>query len=284
MLRRLALIPLLALGLLVPAAAQAARPPAADVAKPRIRWVHVLQAPAPDGLAVEVLVQHAPLGAPVTGTQVAGTVTVILSRFEGDRNHTIAGGTAAWALPVDGLAVVYRVPLDARQSAAATAAAKAGVLRAIVLVDERARARGRAPARDGDFLQADARILAVPSARVVAAPYLTGNGRRVVIDADARGRQFATSATSPISGGRTLVLATHAAIAATDEPVALTGTATITGADGAVLATLRIPDGATLAVSPTGRHRATLVWPALVPEGTDPVEAGSALLSPAATR
>ena len=85
------------LDLLAPAVAQAARTPAADVAKPRIRWVHVLQAPAPDGVAVEVLVHHAPLGAPATGTQVAGTVTVILSRFEGDRNHTIAGGTAGVA-------------------------------------------------------------------------------------------------------------------------------------------------------------------------------------------
>lgn len=282
--RRLAPTILLALGLLVPAVAQAARPPAATVAKPQIRWVRVHQAPAPGGVVVEVLVHHAPLGEPAVGAQAAGTATVILSRFEGDRNHTIAGGTAAWALPVDALDVLYQVPLKPRQGAAAVAASEAGMLRALVLVDERVRARGRAAARNGDFLQTDATVANVAAIPEAAAPYLTGNGRRLVIEADARGRQFATRAVIPVSGGRTLALALHAPIAATDDPVALTGTATVTGADGAVLATLPIPDGATLAVSPTGRHRAALVWPALAPEGADPVDGGSALLSPAATR
>ena len=280
--RRLSRLALAVFALVLPASALAAKPEAATVAKPTITWVKVHQPPAPGGIVVDVLVRHAPLADAAPGTQARGTVSLILSRYENERNRAIAAGSAAWTLPVvtEAVDVVYQVRLDARQSAAVTAASRDGVLRALVLVDERAKARGRAPAREGNFLQVDARVAAVAAPPFAAAPYLTANGRRVVIDADPKGRQFATAVTIPVSGGRTLAIAAHAPIPATGEPGALTGRATITGADGAVLATLPMPAGATLAVSPTGRGRGTLVWPAFEAPGTDPVEAGSALLSP----
>ena len=54
--------------------------------------------------------------------------------------------------------------------------------------------------------------------------------------------------------------------------------------DGAKLAELPAPAGFSLAVSPTGRQRGTLVWPAFEAPGTEPVVAGTALLSAPLTR
>ena len=65
---------------------------------------------------------------------------------------------------------------------------------------------------------------------------------------------------------------------------ALGGTITILGADGATLAELPAPAGFSLAVSPTGRQRGTLTWPAFEAPGTEPVAAGTALLSAPSTR
>ena len=244
--------------LLVAVPAASAKAPAAVVAKPSVTWVKVLRTPT--GVVVRVLARHAPLGAPAPGAQATGTVTVVLTRFAGDRNHAIAAGTAAWALPVtaDPIDAVYEVALTPRQAAKVEAV---DTLHALVLVDERVRAAGRAPARDGNFREEDERIVdAAP--RPVAAPYLRGGGRSAVIDADARGRQFVVAVTL----GPTLVFAPHAAVHPDGTPTPLVGAG--------------IPAGMTLAISPTGKRRGTLVWPAFQPEGGDPVAAGSALLSP----
>ena len=209
---------------------------------------------------VRVLARHAPLTAPAPGAQATGTVTVVLTRYAGDRNHAIAAGTDAWTLPVTAapIDVVYEVALNARQAAKVEAV---DTLHALVLVDERVRARGRAPARDGTFREQDVRITDAEP-RPLAAPYLVAGGRSAVIDADANGRQFVVA----VVLGPTLAFAPRAAVHADGTPTPLVGAG--------------IPAGMTLAVSPTGKRRGTLVWPAFQPEGGDPVAAGTALLSP----
>lgn len=298
--RRVILPFLLALGLLAPAVAQAAKPPAATIGKPVVSWVRLgvvtpaagETSPLAGGVVVRVLVRHPGIGDAAPGLQTVGTVTVVLSRFEGDRNHSIAGGTASHALPVltEPLGVVYQVVINGRHSAAARAAAAAGTLRALVLVDQRAKARGRSPERNGNFFQADAKLVDLPLPVPVAEPpLLSGNGRRIVIAADAQGHAVVQRVELPISGGRTLQLTTDGRAANGRVPAdgsagALGGTVTILGADGATLSELPAPAGFTLAVSPSGRQRGTLVWPAFESPGTDPVAAGTALLSPPPTR
>lgn len=297
--RRVILLFLLALGLLAPVAAQAAKPPAATIGKPVVSWVR-LGAVAPAAgetsplagrVVVRVLVRHPGIGDAAPGLQTVGTVTVVLSRFEGDRNHSIAGGTASRALPVltEPLGVVYQVVIDGRHSASVRAAAAAGTLRSLVLVDQRAKARGRSPERNGNFFQADAKLVDLPLPVPVAEPpLLSGNGRRIVIAADAQGHAVVQRVEVPISGGRTLLLTTggkaaNGRVPADGSAGALGGTVSILGADGAKLAEVPAPAGFTLAVSPSGRQRGTLVWPAFEAPGTDPVTAGTALLSPPPT-
>ena len=298
--RRLILLILLAFGLLAPVTATAARPPAAKVGEPAVRWVRLgVVTPAPGEasplagrVVVRVLVQHRGLVDAAVGTQTVGSLTVVLSRFEGDRNYSIAGGAAAHALPVltEPIGVVYQVVLAARQSASVVAAAKAGTLRSLVLVDQRAKARGRAPARNGTFLQSDAEVRPLPLPVPTALPpLLAANGRRVVIGADAQGTEIVQRVDVPITGGRVLQLTTggkaaNGRVPLNGMPGALGGTVVILGADGAKLAELPALAGFSLAVSPTGRQRGTLVWPAFEAPGTEPVVAGSALLSAPFTR
>ncbi len=298
--RRVLLPLLLALGLLVPTTANAAKPPAATIGKPVVSWVRLgivtpaagQTSPLAGRVVVRVLVRHLGIPDAAPGLQTVGTVTAVLSRFEGDRNHAIAGGSASHALPVltEPLGVVYQFTVNARQSAAVKAASDAGTLHALVLVDQRAKARGRAPVRDGNFLQTEAKTIALPLPLPVAEPpLLTGNGRRIIIGADASGRPIVQRVEVPISGGRLLRLTTggtpaNGLVPADGSAGALGGTITILGADDAKLAELPAPAGFTLAVSPTGKQRGTLAWPALAPSGTDPVDAGTALLSPPSTR
>ncbi|MGI9188240.1 MAG: hypothetical protein ACR2J9_12130 [Gaiellales bacterium] len=299
MLRRVALPLLLALCLLAPAVAAAAKPAAATIGKPAVSWVRLgvvtpaagETSPLSGRVVVRVLVRHPGIGDAPPGLQTVGTATVVLSRFEGDRNHSIAGGTASHALPVltEPVGVVYQVMMDRRHSAAVQAAATAGTLRALVLVDQRAKARGRAPARNGNFFQADATLAALPLPLPVAEPpLLTGNGCRVVIAADPQGHAIVQRVEVPIDAGRTLLLTTggkgaNGRVQADGAAGALGGTVTILGADGATLSELPAPAGFTLAISPSGRQRGTLAWPAFDAPGTDPVVAGTALLSPPST-
>jgi len=300
MLRRAVLPLLLALGLLVPVGAQAAKPPAATIGKPVVSWVRLgvvtpaagQTSPLTGRIFVRVLVRHLGIPDAAPGLQTVGTVTVVLSRFEGDRNHSIAGGTASHALPVltEPLGVIYQVEISGRPSAIAKAAAEAGTLRALVLVDQRAKARGRSPERNGNFFQTDAKLVELPLPVPVAEPpFLTGNGRRVVIGADAQGHAIVQRVELPIAGGRTLQLTTggkaaNGRVPADGSPGVLSGTVTILGTDGTKLSELPAPVGFTLAVSPTGKQRGTLVWPAFEAPGTDPVVAGTALLSPPSTK
>ena len=120
-------------------------------------------------------------------------------------------------------------------------------------------------------------------------PLLAANGRRVVIGADAQGTEIVQRVDVPITGGRVLQLTTggkaaNGRVPLNGMPGALGGTVVILGADGAKLAELPAPAGFSLAVSPTGRQRGTLVWPAFEAPGTEPVVAGSALLSAPFTR
>ena len=298
--RRVLLPLLLALGLLLPAAASAAKPPAATIGKPVVSWVHLgvvtpaagQTSPLTGRLVVRVLVRHLGIPDAAPGLQTVGTVTAVLSRFEGDRNHSIAGGTASRALPVltEPLGVVYQFTVNAKQSAAVQAASDAGTLHALVLVDQRGQARGRSPVRDGNFLQTEAKSVALPLPLPVSEPpFLSGNGRRVIIGADDAGRAIVQRVEVPISGGRVLQLTTggttgNGLVPADGSAGTLAGTVTILGADGAKLAELPAPAGFTLAVSPNGRQRGTLAWPAFDAPGTDPVAGGTALLSPPATR
>ena len=300
MLRRVVLPLLLAFGLLAPAVAQAAKPPAATIGKPIVSWVRVGvvtpaagdTSPLAGRIVVRVLVRHLGIPDAAPGLQTVGTVTVVLSRFESDRNHSIAGDTASRALPVltEPLGVVYQVVINGRQSAAVQAASDAGTLHALVLVDQRGKARGRAPVRNGNFAQAEAKTVALPLPLPVSEPpLLSGNGRRVIIAADDAGRAIVQRVEVPISGGRLLQLTTggttgNGLVPADGSAGALAGTVTILGADGAKLAELPAPAGFTLAVSPNGRQRGTLAWPAFDAPGTDPVAGGTALLSPPATR
>ena len=299
MLRRVLLPILLACGLLVPAMAGAAKPPAATVGKPEIAWVRVgvvtpeagQTSPLTGRVIVRVRVTHRGLEDAAVGTQAVGTITVVLSRFEGDRNYSIAGGTASRALPVllEPLGVIYQVVIAPGQSARVLAAARAGTLRSLVLVDQRVRARGRAPARNGNFLQADASVATLGLPLPVAEPPLmTAGGRRAIIEADATGRGIVRRIDIPLAGGRLLQLSTggrpaNGLVPDDGSPGALGGTITILDGDGTKLAELPAPAGFSLAVSPTGRQRGTLTWPALEVPGIDPIPAGSALLAPPAT-
>jgi hypothetical protein len=84
--RRLILLILLAFGLLAPVTATAARPPAAKVGEPEVRWVRLgVVTPAPGEasplagrVVVRVLVQHRGLVDAAVGTQTVGSLTVVL--------------------------------------------------------------------------------------------------------------------------------------------------------------------------------------------------------------
>ena len=299
MLRRAVLPLLLALSLLVPAIAHAAKPPAATIGKPEVSWVHLgvvtpgagQTSPLAGRVVVRVLVQHLGIPDAAPGLQTVGTVTVVLSRYESDRNHSIAGGTASRALPVltEPLGVVYQVVVNGRQSAAVQAASDQGTLRALVLVDQRGKARGRSPVRNGNFLQAEAKTIALPlPVPTTVPPFLSSNGLHVVIGCDGEGHPIVQRVDLPISGGRLLQLTTggkaaNGLVPADGSAGALGGTVTILGADGSKLAELPAPAGFSLAVSPNGRQRGALAWPGFEAPGTDPVVAGTAVLSPPPT-
>jgi hypothetical protein len=282
------------LGAVVPATASAAKPPAATLHDPAVTWVRVgVVTPAAGEtsrlagrVVVRVLVRHAPIADAAADLRSVGSVSIILSRFEGDRNHSIGGGSAARALPIlaEPLDVVYQVTINASQSAAIVAASKAGTLRSLVLVDQRAHARGRTPARSGTFSQTDSKVMMIGAQLPAnAPPLLLGGGRRVVIAASANGYSIVRRVEIPLAGGRQLVLTTGKApanglVPADGSATALAGTVTIFGADGAKLAELPAPAGFALTVGTKAPQRGTLVWPAFDVPGTDPVPAGRAVL------
>lgn len=275
--RLLLCILLAVLGLAAAGSAEAARPPAATVAKPAVTWVRVHR--VEDRVVVRVLVRHGALRDAASGARAVGTVTVVLARYSGERNRAIAGGTDAWGLPVaDGVDVVYEVVVRTGQTAAVEAAARDGALRALVLVDERVTARGRAMARSGGFREVDVRIADAATLAPVVPPYLVAGGRSAIVDADAAGRPVITAVTIPVDGGRTLTVTGRTPVPADGASVQLRGRATIGDAAFAV------PAGLTLALSPTGKRRGTLVWPEFTPPDGVPVTAGSALLEPAPVR
>ena len=296
MLRKIVFSLLLVLGAAVPATAMAAKPPAATLQNPSVTWVHVgvmtptagETSPLAGRVVVRVLVRHAPIADAAVGLRTVGSVTIVLSRFEGDRNHSIGGATTARALPVltEPLDVVYQVTLNPAQSAAVVAASTAGTLHSLVLVDQRGQARGRAPVRSGTFLQSESKAATIGTQLAAnAPPFLSGGGRHVVIAANAEGYSIVRSVEVPISGGRRLVLTTgetaaNGLVPADGSAAALGGTVTILGADGTTLAELPAPAGFTLSVRTTAPQRGVLVWPALEVPGTDPVLAGRAGLLP----
>ena len=294
MVRKFFLTLVVVLGSVVPATALAAKPPAATLHDPAVTWVRVgvvtpaagETSPLAGRVVVRVLVRHAPITDAAEGLRSVGSVSIILSRFEGDRNHSIGGGSAARALPILNapLGVVYQVKVDAAQSAAVLAASKAGTLRSLVLVDQRAHARGRTPARSGTFSQTDSRVTKIGAQLAAnAPPLLWGGGRLVVIAANANGYSIVRRVEIPISGGRQLVLTTgetpaNGLVPADGSATALGGTVTIIGADGGKLAELPAPAGFALTVGTKAPQRGTLVWPAFDVPGSDPVLAGRAVL------
>ncbi|MFM9124936.1 MAG: hypothetical protein ACKOSO_07215 [Actinomycetota bacterium] len=287
--RRLPLIPLVLAACLAVAPAAAAKAPAAVVADPEISWVRVgLVTPAPgqpatlaNRIVVRVRVVHRPLGEAAADVRTVGAVTVVLSRFAGERDYTVGGGTAARVLPVlaDPIGVVYRVVLNQRQSDAVRTTSEAGDLRALVLVDQRATAKGRAPAIGNALSLAAAKAFAVGLPLPADAPPLLERRRaEAVIGTDADGRALVERVRIGLSGGRTLELRPGDPLDPTGAPSPLDGTARVLGSDGAVLGEVAAPAGFTLAVRPAGDQPGTLVWPALEVPGLEPIAAGSAAL------
>lgn len=276
--------------LLVPtAAAGAAQPSAGALKSPTVSSVRLTGAATTGRIAVQVLVRHAPIADPAAGTRSIGSVTVILTRFEGDRNHTIGGASAAHVLPIltTSLNVVYAMLLSARQSASVRRASHDGTLHALVLIDQRAQARGHAPGRSGGFLQVSARLTGAPRhASLAAPPFLTLGARaKVIIGADAAGRSILERAEVPISGGRLLVLTTGGAagnglLSADGAASALKGMVHVLAADGQQLAVLPAPPGFTFAMHPQAPQAGVLVWPTFEATGTEPVAAGQLTLRP----
>ena len=296
MLRTILLLLLLTVGVVLPATAAAAKPPAATLQNPAVTWVHVgVITPAvgetsalAGRVVVRVLVRHAPIADAAVGLRTVGSVTIVLSSYVGDRNHSIGGGTAARALPVliEPLDVVYQVVLNPAQSVTVVAASAAGTLHSLVLVDQRGKARGFAPVRSGTFLESVSTATAIaPQLVANAPPLLSGGGRHVVISANADGYSIVRRVEIPISGGRRLVLTTgdtpaNGLVPADGSAAVLGGAVTILGADGTTLAELAAPAGFTLSVRTTAPQRGVLVWPAFDAPGTDPVLAGKAVVLP----
>ncbi len=280
--RRLVALVAVLVGLLAVPAVASAKEPAAGVQEPTVAWVKA--GALDDGrVVVRVRVRHAPLTSPAAGADSIGAVTVVLSRFVGDRDYTIGGSSASRALPVldSPIGVVYRMILNPRQSAAVTAASTAGTLRGLVLVDQRATARGRTPARAGGFLRVTLRSAALGATEPPAAPPLLENGRTwAAIGADDTGRPFVERVVLGLPGGRRATIVLRTALDVAGGPTAVTGTVRVVDAAGAELGSAPVPAGMTLAVSPTGRERGTLVWPELLVPNVDPIPAGTSLLAP----
>lgn len=288
---------LLASAVILPATATAAKPPAATLKNPTIAWVRIgvvtaskgITSPLQGRVVVRVLVRHASIHDAVPNVRSIGSVTVVLSRFERDRDLSVGGGTAAWALPVQErpLGVVYRMTLNAKQSASVQRASRDGVLRALVLLEQRVLAKGRAPARAGLFQQVDAKVLALPLPLPIDPPPLLTNGAvtRVVLGAGANGRAIVERVELPLAGGRLLVLVTggkaaNGLVAADGSASPLAGTARILSADGTTLAEAVAPAGISLALGVTAPQRGTLTWPAFELPGADSVPAGSLVVQP----
>lgn len=287
--RRLPLIPLVLAACLAVAPAASAKAPAAVVADPEISWVRVgVVTPAPgqptalaNRVVVRVRVVHRPLAEAAADVRTVGAITVVLSRYEGERDYTVGGGTAARVVPVqaDPIGVVYRVLLNQRQSDAVRATSDAGDLRALVLVDQRASAKGRAPAIGNALSLADARAYAVGLPLPADAPPLLERRRaQAVIGTDADGRAIVERVRIPLSGGRLLELAPGDPLDPTGAPSPLDGKVRVLGADGAVLGELPAAAGFALAVRPAGDQSGTLTWPALEVPGLEPIAAGSVAL------
>ena len=289
--RLLLLIPVLVVLALTPAAAGAkAKAPAAVVADPEISWVRVgVVTPAPGQtsplagrVVVRVRVVHRPLGEPAPRVRTVGAVTVVLSRYRGERDYTVGGGAAARVVPVlgDPLGVVYRVVLNRRQSDAVRRASDDGVLRALVLVDQRATAKGRAPATGNDLSLADAKAFAVGLPLPADAPPLLERRRTsAIIGTDADGRARVERVRIPVSGGRVLEIAPGDPLDPTGAPSPLDGTLRLLAADGAVIGEAAAPAGLTLAVRPAAGRRGVLSWPALEIPGVEPIAAGRSRLT-----
>ncbi len=286
------LLLILALGSLLaaPAAASAAKPPAAVVADPEISWVRVgvvtpaagQSSPLAGRVVVRVRVLHRPLGEPAPGARSVGAVTVVLSRFRGERDYTVGGGAASRVVPVlaGPLGVVYRVVLNPRQSAAVRSASDDGALRALVLVDQRTTARRRAPATGNAISLGDAKAFAIGLPLPADAPPLLQRRRaEAIVAADAGGRAIVERVRIPVSGGRVLELAPGDPLDPTGAPSPLDGTLRLVGPDRAVLAEAPAPAGLTLAVRPTGAPRGTLAWPVIELPGLEPIAAGTARIT-----
>jgi hypothetical protein len=284
--RRLLLLSLLVL-VVLPGPAFAAKPPAAKLKDPTVSWVRI-GALDNGSVVVRIRVRHAPLGSPAPAVRTIGAVTVVLSRFQRDRNFSVGGGTAARALPIlEGpLGVVYRMTLSPGQSAAVKRASAAGTLRALVLVDQRAQATGRSPVRSGTFQQSDAKVLALGATEPPAAPPLLAKGERtrVAIGTKDNGRPVVDQVVLPLPGGRSIVLAPRVGVDVTGAPTNLTGTVRVVASDGKVIGETSAPAGFTLAVQPSKGERGTLIWPAFEVPNVEPIPAGSAVLSPPPTR
>ena len=300
MLRRSAITLILCALLAAPAAA-AAKPVAATVGVPVVEKVRVVDVePVTSGPAlphqgrvlVRVTVRFPALGQPAPGLRSVGTVSTILSRFTGDRDFAIAGGTAARALPVTTgpLDVVFQIALNPAQSAKARSASSAGVLRALISVDQRANAFGRAPASNGAFEPRSLTVVAaIPPETTATPPLLVNDGASVAIDVNPAGDAIVLGATVPLGGGLRLHLDTggirqNGLVPAGGGDGSLKGSATVVNRNGTELARGPVAAGLVLLrVGTTGLQRGRLVIGAMT-IGAYAIPAQTIVLSPPSTR
>lgn len=283
-------IAILACALLLgaPAAEALARKPAAVITTPTVSWVRVVDVPAggrsPAGrVLVRVRIDHRPVAQAATGTVLTGTVTAILSRYRNGRDYAIAAQTSSRVLPVreTALGVVYQMTLSAAHSRAVRDASRAGALRVLVSVDQRANAKGRAPATRGTFLaqSATARGLTGPIP-IDAAPYYrrARGAQSAVIGADRRGRSSLETLSIALGDGRRLELARRAPVA-DDGNIALAGrTVRIVHADGGVAFEGPGPEGLAATVGGASREVLTVRVPAWTPLEGVTIAAGETTL------
>ena len=287
---RVVRIAILACALLLgaPAAEALARKPAAVVTTPTVSWVRVVDVPAggraPAGrVLVRVRIDHRPVQQAAPGTVLTGTVTAILSRYRNGRDYAIAAQTASRVLPIreTALGVVYQMTLSAPQSRAVRDASRAGALRVLVSVDQRANAKRRAPATRGTFIAQSAKAGRLAGAVPLdPAPYFVRarGGQSAVIGADRRGRSSLDALTLALGDGRRLELARRVSVA-DDGTVALAGRPVrIVGADGSIVFEGPGPDGLTVVIGGTSRDVFTVRVPEWMPLEGVTIAAGETTL------
>jgi hypothetical protein len=252
-----------------------ARSPAAVITTPTVSWIRVVDAPtsgrAPAGrVLVRVRIEHRPVRNPAPGAVLTGTVTAILSRYRGGRDYAIAAQTASRVLPLRdaALGVVYQMTLSAQHSRAVRDASRAGALRVLVSVDQRANAKRRAPATRGTFLARSAKVTtATGDVPLDPAPYyLRSRGTQsAVVEADRPGRSTLASLSVALGDGRRLELVQATRLAAGGTTPLVGRAVRLLTSDGTVVFEGSAPEGFEVVIGGAKRDTLTVRRPEWAP-------------------